>query len=148
MFTRRVVALAVACVATAGLLVTGCGGGSSASATEAYCARVAEVGSLDLLSDPAPRVVRHDLRRLLDLTRAQAAVAPDAIRADAREAADAQVRFNALYAAHGWHRHATLTDPAFQALAADRHLAAVYTRLERFQIEVCHGDGRAPVAPA
>ena len=147
MGARRALVIVTACVIACGLVGAGCGS-STPSATDAYCAQVAEVGALDLLSNPAPKVVRHDLQRLLALTRAQAAVAPAAIRADAREAAHAQVRFNALYAAHGWHRHATLTDPAFQALAADRHLAAVYTRLERFQIEVCHGDRHEPVAPA
>jgi hypothetical protein len=150
---RRAVATVVACVALSGLLGAGCGssGPSGSSAADAYCSRIARIGALDLLSDPAPTAVRRDLAELLHLTRRAAAVAPDGIRADARAAARAQVRFNAVYAAHGWDRHATLTDPAFLALSSDRHLAAIYTRLERYQIKTCHDDdgGEPPtVAPA
>jgi hypothetical protein len=145
-----VVATVVAAIILGGFVGAGCGSSDSSSATDAYCARIAQVGARDLLSDPAPTQVRHDLTMLLDLTRRAAAVAPDEIRSDAREAASAQARFNALYAAHGWQRRPTLTDPAFQSLAGDQHLAAVYTRLERYQIKSCHGGGdqTATVAPA
>jgi hypothetical protein len=147
---RRTLAAAVACGLLGALLVAGCGA-SGSSAASAYCGRVADIESLDLLADPAPVQVQHDLEHLLTLSRRAAAVAPHAIRADARAAAHAQERFNALYAAHGWQRDPTNADPAFLALAGDPHLAEVYVRLERYQIRVCHGGGSqepTTVAPA
>jgi hypothetical protein len=146
--TARAVAVVVACIALSGLVGAGCDSPGS-SASDAYCARIARIGELDLLADPAPAAARHDLTELLRLVRQAAKVAPDAIRDDARAAARAQVRFNAQYAAHDWDRHATLTDPEFQALSSDRHLAQVYTRLERYQVDNCRGgDEPATIAPA
>jgi hypothetical protein len=147
---RQTLAAAVACCLLGGLLVAGCGS-SGSSAASAYCDRVADIESLDLLADPAPAHVEHDLEHLLTLTRRAADVAPDAIRADARAAVHAQQRFNALYAAHGWQRDPTSSDPEFLALAGDPHLAEVYVRLERYQIRACHGGGNeepTTVAPA
>ncbi len=143
-----VLATVLACAVLGGLVTTACGS-SDSSAASAYCEQVAQVDALDIFSDPAPASVERDLLRLLALTRSEARVAPRAIRDDAREAAKAQVRFNALYRAHGWHAKATVTDPAFIALAGDQHLAKVYFRLERYQIRTCHDDGTpAPASPA
>jgi len=124
---------------------TAAGVSGTASATQraaAYCAAVARVGRLDLLSDPAPRKVRADLRALLALTRRAARVAPAEIRADAQAAVDAQVRFNALYVAHGWDPEATNVDPEFVAFANSPELGAVYVRLEEYQARVCRPDPR------
>ena len=144
---RRTAATILACVVLGGLVTTACG--SSDSATSAYCEEVAKVDALDVFSDPAPASVERDLVRLLALTPSEARVAPRSIRDDARAAAKAQVQFNALYRAHGWHAKATVTDPAFIALAGDQDLAKVYFRLERYQIRTCHDDGTpAPASPA
>lgn len=146
---RRVIAVAVLLLLMV-TLAAGCGS-SGTSPSAAYCGRLAEISDLDLLSDPAPTAVQHDLEQLLTLLRRAAADAPRAIRADARAAAQAQVHFNALYAAHGWRPDPTNVDPAFIALAEDAHLGQVYFRLERYQIRTCHDRGEpAPptVAPA
>lgn len=64
-------------------------------------------------------------------------------------ALDAQVRFNALYESHDWDPVTTQRDPEFIAFAGDADLAAVYTRLERYEVGSCRGDPAArPVAPA
>jgi hypothetical protein len=132
---RRAVAALLCCTAvTVGLAA--CSGDDDTQASP-YCARVAEIDSLDLLADPAPDKVHTDLEQLLALTRRAAAVAPAAIRDDMHAAVDAQVRFNAVYAAHGWDRTATQRAPEFLALAGDPHLAEVYTRLERYQLREC-----------
>jgi hypothetical protein len=107
-----------------------------------YCAAVARVGDLDLLSDPAPRKVRADLRALLALTRRAARVAPEKIRADAQAAVAAQIRFNAFYVAHGWDPEATNLDPEFVAFANSPELGTVYVRLEEYQARVCRPDPR------
>jgi hypothetical protein len=121
------------------------------SASERYCARVAEIGALDVLADPAPAAVRRDLEHLLVLTRRAAQVAPGAIRADAMAAARAQARFNRLYARHGWRPQPTITDPEFIAFAANPALAATSLRLERYQLRTCDDTTRTTprsVAPA
>jgi len=131
-----------------GMALVGCGtGGSSTGArpsgpTAAYCSTLDRVGDLDLLSDPAPAKVRADLRALLALTRRAARVAPDEIRADADAAVAAQVRFNALYIAHGWDPEATNLDREFVALANSPELGALYVRLEEYQARVCAPDPR------
>jgi hypothetical protein len=132
---RRVVA-ALLCCAAAAVGLAACGGDDGTQASP-YCERIAKIDDLDLLADPAPAQVRTDLGHLLTLTRRAAAVAPAAIRDDMRDAVDAQVRFNAIYAAHGWDRTATQRAPEFVALAGDAHLAEVYTRLERYQLREC-----------
>ena len=94
--------------------------------------------------------VQHDLERLLALTRRAAAVAPERIHRDTREAVDAQVRFNALYESHGWDPITTQRDPSFIALSGDPHLADVYTRLERYELASCRSSPAVhpSVAPA
>lgn len=146
----RIRRLAVALVGAAALgALPACGGDGGAVASP-YCARIADINSLDLLADPAPPAVQADLRQLLALTRRAAQVAPTEIRADMREALAAQVQFNALYEAHGWDPGPTQRDPAFVALAGDRHLARVYTRLERYELRSCPGtpDEGTTVTPA
>ena len=143
----RLLAAVLASAAALGAL-SACGGDDSAASP--YCARIADINDLDLLADPHPSAVHDDLGQLLALTRRAAAVAPAAIRADVREAVDAQERFNALYESHGWDPTTTQADPAFIALAGDQHLAAVYTRLERYELKSCPGEPsvRPSVAPA
>jgi len=134
------------------LALGSCASSSDGRATpaKAYCARVAEIGALDVLADPSPPVVRRDLEHLLSLTRAAAEVAPATIRADARAAASAQAHFNAIYASHGWRPEPTTTDPEFIALAGNQELANTYFRLERYQLRTCDDTTPAPrsVAPA
>jgi hypothetical protein len=147
---RRLLPLAVAlaCAVALGLLAA-CGGDDGDTAS-AYCARIADINALDLLADPTPPAVQHDLEQLLALTRRAAAVAPERIRGDMHEAVDAQVRFNVLYAAHGWDPTTTQRDPEFVALAGDPHLADVYTNLERYELASCPRTPAEPpsVAPA
>lgn len=142
----RLLAAAVVGAAVLGGLPA-CGGGDD-TASSPYCARIADINALDLLADPTPPAVQHDLEQLLALTRRAASVAPTEIRADMREAVDAQVEFNTLYESHGWDPAPTQRDPAFIALAGDAHLAHVYTRLERYEVRSCPGTGERPVAPA
>ena len=123
-------------------------GSEDDTAASSYCARIADINALDLLADPTPPAVQADLEQLLALTRRAAAVAPGEIRADMREAVDAQVEFNALYESHGWDPVPTQRDPAFIALAGDPHLADVYTRLERYELRSCPSTVQQPVAPA
>jgi len=146
----RIRLLAVALVGAATLGALPACGGDDGPVASPYCARVAEINSLDLLADPAPHAVQADLRKLLALTRRAADVAPTGIRADMRDALAAQVRFNALYETHGWDPVPTQRDPAFIALAGDQHLAAVYTRLERYELRSCPDAPveRTTVAPA
>jgi hypothetical protein len=145
---RRLLPLALACVVALGLLAA-CGGDDSDTASP-YCARIGDINALDLLADPTPTAVQHDLEQLLALTRRAAAVAPERIHRDMREAVDAQVRFNALYQSHGWDPTTTQRDPEFIALAGDPHLADVYTRLERYELASCRSSTAVPpsVAPA
>lgn len=124
--------------------------GRDDAAASPYCRRIAEINGLDLLADPTPAAVQDDLEQLLALTRRAARVAPDEIADDLREAVTAQVRFNELYAKHGWDPTLAQQDPDFVALASDPHLAEVYTRLEHYEVRECPGDPspRPSVAPA
>ncbi|MFN8026968.1 MAG: hypothetical protein U0W40_11625 [Acidimicrobiia bacterium] len=144
---RRLLVVLLAAGIAAGAL--GACGNDDAGASP-YCRRIAEINGLDLLADPTPAAVRDDLEQLLALTRRAAEVAPDEIAADIREAVTAQVRFNDLYAKHGWDPTLAQQDPEFVALAGDAHLAEVYTRLERYEVRACPGDpSPSPsVAPA
>jgi len=130
-------------------LLAGCGGAGGDTASP-YCASIADINALDLLANPAPTAVQHDLEQLLALTRRAAAVAPERIHRDMREAVDAQVRFNALYESHGWDPITTQRDPSFIALSGDPHLADVYTRLERYELASCRSSPAVhpSVAPA
>jgi hypothetical protein len=145
---RRLLRLTLAGAVALGLFA-GCGG-DDGNAASPYCARIADINALDLLADPAPTAVQHDLDQLLAVTRRAAAVAPARIRSDMREAVDAQVRFNALYESHGWDPTTTQRDPEFIALAGDPHLADVYTRLERYELASCRSSPAVhpSVAPA
>jgi hypothetical protein len=131
---RAVAALFLCAAAVGGLAACGNDDGTAASP---YCARIADINALDLLANRAPAAVEADLEHLLALTRRAAAVAPGEIRADMREAVDAQVQFNALYRAHGWDPTTTQKDPEFVALANDPHLADAYTHLERYELRAC-----------
>ena len=145
---RRLLHLTLAGAVALGLFAA-CGG-DDGNAASPYCARIADINALDLLANPAPTAVQHDLEQLLALTRRAAAVAPERIHRDMREALDAQVRFNALYQSHGWDPTATQRDPEFIALAGDAHLADVYTRLERYELASCRSSPAVhpSVAPA
>jgi hypothetical protein len=145
---RRLLPLALVGAVALGLLA-GCGGADGDTASP-YCARIADINALDLLADPTPPAVQHDLEQLLALTRRAATVAPAPIRGAMREAVDAQVRFNALYKSHAWDPTTTQRDPEFIALAGDPHLADVYTRLERYELASCRSAPavRPSVAPA
>lgn len=147
-WTRRAL-LALLCTAVAGVGLVACGGDGGNEASP-YCERIGELSDLDLLADPTPAAVQRDLEGLLALTRRAAAVAPEEIRADMREAVDAQVRFNQLYESHGWDPATTQRDPEFIAFAGDAHLAEVYTRLEHYEVRECpHAASTRPtIAPA
>ena len=112
----RVRLLAAAVVGAAVLGGLPACGGDDDTASSPYCARIADINALDLLADPTPPAVQHDLEQLLALTRRAASVAPTEIRADMREAVDAQVEFNTLYESHGWDPAPTQRDPAFIAI--------------------------------
>lgn len=134
-----------ACAAT-GSPSGSAGGSRPRGAVEAYCATLDRINDLDLLSDPAPARVRADLRGLLALTGRAARVAPAEVRADAEAAVVAQIRFNLLYAAHGWDPEATNRDREFLALANSPELGGLYVRLEEYQGRTC-GPDRPPGGP-
>lgn len=135
-----------------GTVLAGCGAGGSSNGTStsrptaAYCSALDQIGELDLLSETAAAAVRADLRALLALTRRAARVAPTEIRADAEAAVVAQIRFNLLYAAHGWDPVATNRDREFIAFANSPELGAVYVRLAEYQARTC-GPAPQPGGP-
>lgn len=139
-------------VGVLGASLVGCGssgadaGSRPTGRVERYCTTQARFGELDLLSDPDPIAVRADLWELLALTRRAARDAPREIRADAKAAVAAQVRFNGYYAANAWDPEVTNRDRDFIAFANSPELGALYVRLEDYQSQVCGPDpGRTGV---